>query len=813
MALGDLEKALKESRRRREEMLRAAAKEAVVDRAVRSDREKGSAATEERSEPAAIDPASTEPDVRGKSLVQPSADDIDRRRTAAAEEFARLETSLPELARSIASLDPDQKSACLSHARAIAVEARVGSGKTTVLVARLLVLAVRDGIDPFDIVALTFTDRAAALVRSRLDAAAERLGVSFAGVRVGTFHSIARRLLERDLDLASVGYRPGFEILDEGGRLYCLERLAREHRLELAYKKKLVQRLEAWNENRPLIGAMKKADEFSELVRLYTAEKKARQWMDFDDLIAIAKSLLSGSAVPRPKALLVDEFQDSDPRQFEFIEALVDRSTRLFVVGDPHQMIYSWRGTEPRIFERFRTAFAAETISLPRNYRSTRRILDAATAMLGIANRPIESTRDLGASVRVVAEHDPLSAARYLSSRIAEWRAEGIADDDIAVLVRLKQQIPPLAEGLARSGIRQRDGARRRFDQEPACRWTARMFELATGGGEFAEFLEWVGDRDFGFGRKKDWRLLRKSVRSKTPDLFAQILAAAREHFEMDGEQRASIANLEAIVAASRRRFDARTPADRTAVFADWRIDRLLLPTRASYESDRSAVEAFVDRLLETGGGFEPIASAKILAARAAALLYEESGEKRAGATEDGGIRVMTIHAAKGLEFRAVAIVGVNEGLLPIAASARSFGLEAEERRLFFVAMTRAKDHLDILWLSEPRLPRALGKPSPFLGFLPAERRVAAEADVAMSASAGISGVAGSPPFFASGVSGGGDGRPAAGGFRVGDRVRHPRYGTGDVVSATDGTVVVRFAAGAEKSFNTAFSPLSLAAE
>lgn len=804
MALGDLEKALKESRRRREEMLRTAAKEAVVDRVTRSERVESSAA---------IRPSSIDADGRGHILLHASAEDIDRRRAAAAEEFARLETSSPELASVIASLDPDQKSACLSHARAVAVEARVGSGKTTVLVARLLTLAVRDGIDPFDIVALTFTDRAAALVRSRLDAAAERLGVSFAGVRVGTFHSIARRLLERDLDLASVGYRPGFEILDEGGRLYCLERLAREHRLELSYKKKLAQRLEAWNENRPLIGAMKKADEFSELVRLYAAEKKARQWMDFDDLIAIAKSLLSGSAVPRPKALLVDEFQDSDPRQFEFIEALVDRSTRLFVVGDPHQMIYSWRGTEPRIFERFRTAFSAETISLPRNYRSTRRILDAATAMLGIANRPIESTRDLGASVRVLSEHDPLSAARYLSSRVAEWRALGIADDDIAVLVRLKQQIPPLAEGLSRAGIRQRDGVRRRFDQEPACRWTARMFELATLGGEFGEFLEWVGDRDFGFGRKKDWRLLRKSVPSKTADLFAEILAAAREQFEMDGEQRAAVANLDAIVAASRRSFDSERPADRATIFTEWRIDRLLSPTRASFDSDRAAVEAFVDRLLETGDLFEPIASAESLATRAAALLYEECGDRRDGATQDGGIRVMTIHAAKGLEFRAVAIVGVNEGLLPIAASARSFGLEAEERRLFFVAMTRAKDHLDILWLKEPRLPRALGRPSPFLAFLPTEIREAAKPNETTSAPAGISPVAGTPSIPPSVGTGDGKGGPAKGIFRVGDRVRHPRYGTGDVLSATDGTVVVRFAAGAEKSFNAAFSPLSIVAE
>jgi DNA helicase-2/ATP-dependent DNA helicase PcrA len=813
MALGDLEKALKETRRRREELMRAAAKGAVLGGATPLKKDERSSTTEKRSDAVTSGSPTTEDDDRTRTLGRTAADDLDRRRAAAAQEFAQLGDAFPELARAIASLDPDQKSACLSHARAIAVEARVGSGKTTVLVARLLVLVVRDGIDPRDIVALTFTDRAAALVRSRLDAAADRLGVSFAGVRVGTFHSIARRLLEKDLDLASVGYRPGFEILDEGGRLYCLERLAREHRLELAYKRKLAQRLEAWNENRPLIGAMKKADDFSELVRLYAQEKKTRQWMDFDDLIAIAKTLLADSAVPRPKAMLVDEFQDSDPRQFEFIEALVDRSTRLFVVGDPHQMIYSWRGTEPRIFERFRTAFSAETHSLPRNYRSTRRILDAATAMLGIANRPIESTRDLGASVRVVAEHDPLSAARYLSSRIAEWRAEGIADDDIAVLVRLKQQIPPLAEGLTRSGIRQRDGARRRFDQEPACRWTARMFELATSGGEFAEFLEWVGDRDFGFGRKKDWRLLRKSVRSKTPELIAEILEAAREHFEMDGEQRASIANLEAIVAASRRTFDADRPADRATILADWRIDRLLLPTRASYDSDRAAVEAFVDRLLETGGGIDPVASAKILAARAAALLYEECGEKRTGATEDGGIRVMTIHAAKGLEFRAVAIVGVNEGLLPIAASARSFGLEAEERRLFFVAMTRAKDHLDILWLSEPRLPRALGRPSPFLCFLPTESRVAEKTDDVRPASAGFLGVAGTISVPLAGISGSGGGRPATGRFRVGDRVRHPRYGTGDVASTTDAEVVVRFAAGTEKSFNAAFSTLSLVAE
>lgn len=611
----------------------------------------------------------------------------------------------PRFHQRLLRLDAGQLAAVLSDDPAVLVRAPVGSGKTTVLVHRVLYLHLCQGVPLRNIVLVTFTNRAAAELRERIAQLLEQPLPSDALWLTGTFHSVACTLLRRVLPIAQQGLARDFSILDSEATHALLAELIKTHRLRVGRRQKLRQRLRTVEKDRHDAG------DLGRLADLFARAKQERNALDFDDLIDFAAALLpsdpspttSASNIPDaadsfwPQAVLVDEMQDCEARDLAFLRALRGSSAHFFAVGDPYQAIYGFRGSAPQLFARAEVDFACRTYALPCNYRSTRQIVDGARAVLGMQPASggtvgaLHAVRGLGDRIVVRRHHDPVAEAIYLAERVVRLIEAGIPAGEIAVLFRLRAQASLVRETFEARGL-----ACIEHDESPA-----------------------LDDSDDG-------------------DVHCRL------------------------------------------------------------SSSRAAAGT-------------PVADA---------------------------VRLLTLHAAKGLEWRVVFLSGINQGLLPLGRGLQlDVAHDAEERRLLFVGITRAKDCVEISYHSRPHERFAVGEPSDFLAALPADLVdwARAEDDAAaqvVSARAGSQEAAGTAlptaelAPAASPLSGplplppdrsrspGAETAPAGSedasqAWQPGQAVRHPRYGVGVIVARQGGTLDCSFGKLGARSFPVALCPLS----
>ena len=303
-------------------------------------------------------------------------------------ELIAMAERFPRLHASLARLNQQQLLAVLSDDNAALVRAQVGSGKTAVLVHKVLWLHLVQGVPMERIAVLTFTHKAAGEIRTRIEALAAETGQLLPATAfwlTGTFHGVARALLRQALPIDELGWRSDFSVLDENARTTLCQKLIAQHGLTIRYQNRLSQRLEALRQGQTRMGAMKSDDDIRTLHTLLTAAKKQQNVLDFADLLDAATWLLQEHplAVP-PLRLVVDEFQDCDPRELAFLEALrasqPEMPARFFAVGDPHQVIYAWRGSSPQLFDVIEQRLGCVRYELPVNYRSTGEILEGARA-------------------------------------------------------------------------------------------------------------------------------------------------------------------------------------------------------------------------------------------------------------------------------------------------------------------------------------------------------------------------------------------------------------------------------------------------
>ncbi len=537
----------------------------------------------------------------------------------------------------------------LDESRAVLVNAAVGSGKTTVLIAKALYEHTARGVPLREMAVLTFTNKAADEIRERMRAADPDAGDEETAW-FGTFHSVALRLLQQVLPVGELGFTPSFAVLAPDEELELAERLIGTHGLCVKYRNKLIKRMEAFASGRSLYGVMKREDDIGRLCELLAAEKLRLNAMNFDDLLKNAARLLR-SAGWSPRRVIVDEFQDCDALQTELLRAMASPETKLFVVGDPNQVIYSWRGGGRDIFRRFAAEFGATELSLPVNYRSSATILEAAKFFLEDRSQ-LEGIRDPGAGIVVRNHYNPFLEAVSLAETIWRLHETGAPWREIAVLFRLQRQSAALEDTFARRGI------------------------------PFAAQM-------------------RKSAK--------EALAA---------------------------------------------------------ESENEAPSAEVD-----------------------------------------AVRLMTLHACKGLEFRCVFIVGVNYGLIPMHTSPGRWEEQEEERRLFFVGITRAKDYLELSYYTSPDDPRVMPGKSGYLSMIPARLLEApddapGEADLQGYRRMILEnrGKRGAQDVFGPERT-----EEASAGAK---RTLHPRYGEGVVESEDETSYTVGFAQYGTKIFSKDFCPL-----
>ena len=600
----------------------------------------------------------------------------------------------------------DENDACI-------VNANVGSGKTTVLIAKILYLHYEKKIPLEKMVVLTFTNKAAGEIIERLKK--KEPGLTEEQVQFfGTFHSVAMRMLKNTLlqakaengeiahtvensSMAPEEWTSEFEIIDPDEEQELALCLIAEYSLKVKYKNRLKKRLEQEYPNYKAGKVTSRCkDELFRLYPLLQKEKKKENKMSFSDLLEEGTRLLKMGKNSRPEWIIVDEVQDSDRSQLEFLEALKGPETKIFAVGDPNQVIYSFRGTTQNMFFLLKNRFQAKELSLPVNYRSNASILEAANRFLQFSGK-IQGSNECGEKIQIRNHYDPFQEAMYLADKIWTLHQEGKEYRDIAVFYRLQKQAEILEKMFAEQNIPYEVSVKKSWKDIPVLNWLMYVLRFATHPDDIQAGMQVLMDKRFGDKcTKKKAEDIIKNHKTEKSDIYKNMMLFYTEKEVLSGED----------------------------IFDSLGLKEALHPTSADYQQDAKQVLDFLNQIctysrekkLNMSDGIREFLNGVALGTIESPEDTQESAEKE----EAGGrVKLMTLHASKGLEFDTVFIIGVNPGLLPIRCS--SFDQEEEERRLFFVGITRARNHLELSYYTNPGEPGVLGSYSNYLKMIPEE--------------------------------------------------------------------------------------------
>ena len=702
----------------------------------------------------------------------------------------------------LADLNPAQREAVLATEGPLLVIAGAGSGKTRVLTYRVAHLINAVGAKPNEILAITFTNKAAGEMRERLQ---RLLGSSGRGLWILTFHAACGRILRREAQ--RLGYRSNFTIYDQADQIrlvkQCLEELERDPK---RFTPRGIHNQISHAKNR-LVGPDEYANQVqsfydqtvADVYQLYQRRLFASNAVDFDDLLMLTVDVLERFPDAREKwqnafrYVLVDEYQDTNHAQYRLLQVLGERHRNVCAVGDPDQSIYAFRGADINNILDFERDFpGTRTIALEQNYRSTNNILEAANGVItnNRERKPKELWSDLGEGepVRVIEVEDEHAEARFVAAGIAALVEEGYSGDEIAVFYRTNAQSRVLEDVLVRQGVGYQVIGGPRFYERAEIKDVIAYLQAIDNPYD-AVSLQRIANRprrgigDSSLARLQTWadaqgRSLWEAMEFAEEAGVGAAPLRAVQHFRTMMHSLQSGA-LELPVAELVERTLERSgylealEAERT-IEAQGRIENLQELGGVAREYQESADEPSLSHFLQE------------------ISLYSDQDAIRG---EESLVTLMTLHNAKGLEFRAVYLIGMEEGIFPHARSIEEQGIE-EERRLCYVGMTRARELLSLTHASSRSLwgSRGYNMPSRFLDELPRDverERLRPASWSSYGAHAGI------PP------------REDIPSLSTGDSVRHGTMGEGVVIQIEAGGVVtVRFAYGSERRLMLDYAPL-----
>ena len=613
--------------------------------------------------------------------------------------------------------------------------AGAGSGKTRVLTARIAHLVEQGEVPPWAIFAVTFTNRAAGEMRRRV---AELLGRDPTGLWIGTFHSLSARLLRREAEL--IGFTSRFTIYDENDRLSLIKRLLdRAGYSPKAFPPRAVRTIISAAKN-----AMKLPEELAaeatepiervaaEVFLAYNRSIASQNAMDFDDLLLHPLTLFREHPdrlafyQQRFRSVLVDEFQDTNRAQYLLVRNLSAEHRDLCVVGDDDQSIYGWRGAEVRNMLDFERDFPDVTMfRLEENYRSTQMILDAANGVIAEnverLGKTLFTSRVGGEPVTAVVTADERDEAEWLAREFREHVTSGhYAYADLAILYRTNSQSRPFEEVFRRSSIPHRVVGTVSFFERREVRDLVAYLRLLANPADNEAFLRAVQVPKRGLGLASirtlqnaaaDWdrsMLDTAGIADRIQSLRPQAKNAFGDFANLIGrlgsgaDTAAPVTILEQVIEAIQ--YESYLAEEGPAGVERVENVRELLASAAEWSEEVDAEE--------TGTPLERFLASTAL------ITSDES------ATGDAdGVQLMTVHTAKGLEWPIVAVAGLEDGLFPLGRSVEVPGGAEEERRLVYVAMTRAKDRLYLTWARMRRRGGQLmpGLPSRFIEAVPSE--------------------------------------------------------------------------------------------
>ncbi|WP_032114345.1 DNA helicase II [Candidatus Arsenophonus nilaparvatae] len=680
------------------------------------------------------------------------------------------------------NLNNKQREAVAAPRTNMLILAGAGSGKTRVLVHRIAWLLTVDKVSPFSIMAVTFTNKAAAEMRHRINAL---LGSDQGGMWVGTFHGLAHRLLRAHYLDANLPQ--DFQILDSDDQYRLLRRIIKAINLD---ESKWPPRQAMWYINakkdeglRPQhIESYGNPTEATWL-RVYQAYQEA---CDRAGLVDFAELLLRAHEMwlKKPHILqhyrerftniLVDEFQDTNSIQYAWIRILAGDTGKVMIVGDDDQSIYGWRGAQVENIQRFLQDFpAAETIRLEQNYRSTNNILKSANAL--IANNNNRLGKNLwtegadGEPISLYCGFNELDEARYVVSRIKQWHEKGGALKQCAILYRSNAQSRVLEEALLQSSMPYRIYGGQRFFERQEIKDALSYLRLVANRNDDASFERVVNTPTRGIG-ERTLDTVRQAAREKQLTLWESCEYLLAEKV-LGGRAAGAIERfLELIDALAKETTDMPLHVQTDRVIRDSGLRSMYQQEKG--EKAQARIEN-LEELVTATRQFSYQEEDQDLMPLQAFLSHAalESGEGQAELHQDA-VQLMTLHSAKGLEFPLVFIVGMEEGMFPSQRSAEESGGLAEERRLAYVGLTRAMEKLTLTYAESRRLygKEVYHRPSRFIAELPTE--CIEEVRLRATVSRPISHQRLGTPINRNDS-----------GYALGQRVRHPKFGEGTIIN------------------------------
>jgi len=611
--------------------------------------------------------------------------------------------------------------------------AGAGSGKTRVLVHRIAWLIKQHGLSPFEVLAVTFTNKAANEMRSRVE---HILDVPARDMWIGTFHGIAHRLLR--MHWKDAGLQEGFQILDSDDQQRMIRRIIKNIGIdEEQYPAKKAQWFINGKKDEGLSAQHipDRGDVYIKtMIKVYFAYEEACERggvIDFADLLLRVHRLftnnpeLLASYQKRFRYILVDEFQDTNAIQYALIRLLVGKENHVMIVGDDDQSIYGWRGAKIENIHRFSKDYPdAITTRLEQNYRSTGNILSAANSLIAKNSsrlgKNLWTAGDEGEPITVYAGFNDLDEARFIVNKIRDWQREGNELSDVAILYRSNAQSRILEESLMQSGVSYRVYGGLRFFERAEIKDALSYLRLIANRFDDAAFERVVNVPTRGMGDKtvNEIRLNaeenRFSMWQSAQDLLSKSLLTKRAstaltHF------------LELVDGLAEDAFDLPLHEATEYVIQNSGLIEHFKKEKGERGLARiDNLEELVNAARQFDNDFVDEEISKLSAFISHSAL--EAGDAVVSGS-DNGVQLMTLHSAKGLEFPIVFLCGVEEGLFPHYMTNDDPDRLEEERRLCYVGMTRAMKKLFITYAEIRRLhgKEAYHRPSRFLREIPKE--------------------------------------------------------------------------------------------
>jgi len=750
------------------------------------------------------------------------------------------------------ALNPEQREAVLHIRGPLLILAGAGSGKTRVITSRIAYLVGDGHAEPHEVLAVTFTNKAAEEMRARVEAL---LGSECSGMWMSTFHSLCARLLRREAP--AIGLSRDFVIYDSSDQLTVVKRALKDlhiddtfvqPRVALARISHAKNRMEGPDAIAANAGWNRKDEQIAKVYAFYLKALQDSGALDFDDLLLKTVDLFEQSERVRAKYaeqfrfVMVDEYQDTNRPQYLLIRRLAEVHRNLCVVGDPDQSIYKWRGADLRNILDFENDFPEATIvKLERNYRSTQIILDAATAVItqnrNRKDKRLWTDRKGGDRIVYFRGGDELEEADFIT-RTARTALADDVDATVAVLYRTNAQSRTIEDALMREGISYKIVGGVRFYERKEIKDALAYMRLVINPHDDVSLRRVINVPARGIG--KGVMDAVEKVEPATDDNMPLLAAGLQPALSANSLWARLVRGLED------RAFPARAAASLT-VFRDLIVN---LTAMARQEPVSFAIGKMLDQsgylqdlreersedaesrienlaeLVSAAREYESREAEPTLGGFVDRLSLLSDADEEAG-SRDARVWMMTLHSAKGLEFPVVILAGLEEGLFPHSRSSEDAEELEEERRLCYVGMTRARSRLVLTGAARRRIfgEYQASKPSRFIEEVPADLL-----DQTTSSYTSSNDRAYQSNFYEFRTNPYGRGRgnrareetatyayededqSTGMNLRPGMRVRHPQFGVGSVISVEplddDTKLIVRFAAVGQKTLRAKYARL-----